>query len=84
MDSSYFVDLVLAHLSRCLDQETAKGPFRSSSQAATCYYQSNHCEGRGNPVKCVAQGHKHICRLVLHTIRYPFAYLQLVMHYSAI
>jgi len=27
---------------RGLDQETAKGPFRSSSQAATCYYQTNH------------------------------------------
>jgi len=24
-----------------LDQETAKWPFWSSSQAATCYYQSN-------------------------------------------
>jgi len=30
-------------LSRNLDQEIAKGPFRSSSQAVTCYYQqSNH------------------------------------------
>jgi len=28
------------NLSRYLDQETAKWPFRSSSQAATCYYQS--------------------------------------------
>jgi len=27
---------------RYLDQETAKRPFRFSSQAATCYYQSNH------------------------------------------
>jgi len=25
-----------------LGHKTAKGPFRSSSQAATCYYQSNH------------------------------------------
>jgi len=25
-----------------LDQETVKGSLRSSSQAATCYYQSNH------------------------------------------
>jgi len=25
-----------------LDEETAKGPFRSSIQAATCYYHSNH------------------------------------------
>jgi len=27
-----------------LDQETAKGPFQSSSQAATCYYQFNQVE----------------------------------------
>jgi len=33
---------ILIYLSRYLDQETAKGPFRSTSQAATCYYQSNH------------------------------------------
>jgi len=25
-----------------VDQETAKKPFWSSSQASTCYYQSNH------------------------------------------
>jgi len=30
----------LIYLSRYLDQETAKGPFRSSSPAVTCYYQS--------------------------------------------
>jgi len=31
-------------LSKYLDQdkETAKGPFRYSSRAATCYYRSNH------------------------------------------
>jgi len=32
----------LIYLSRFLDQETAKGPSRYSSQSATCYYQSNH------------------------------------------
>jgi len=32
----------LGTLVKDLDQETAKRPFRSSSQAATCYYQSNH------------------------------------------
>jgi len=31
-----------------LDQETAKEPFWSSSQAATCYYHSN-TKGKGNP-----------------------------------
>jgi len=34
--------LALMYLSRYLDQETAKGSFRSWSQATTCYYQSNH------------------------------------------
>jgi len=35
--------LVLAHyLSKHLGQETAKWPFQSSSQAATCYYLSNY------------------------------------------
>jgi len=29
-------------LSRYLDREIAKGPFQFSSQAATCYCQSNH------------------------------------------
>jgi len=33
---------VLIYLSRYLNQKTAKGLFRSSSQVATCYYQSNH------------------------------------------
>jgi len=33
---------VLIYLSRYFDQETTKWPFRPSSQAATCYYQSNH------------------------------------------
>jgi len=40
-------------LSRYLDQETAKGPFRSSSQAATVTTSVT----RGNPVKCLTQGH---------------------------
>jgi len=31
---------VIIYLSRYLDQETAKEPFRCSSQAATCYCQS--------------------------------------------
>jgi len=35
-----------------LDQKTAKESLRSSSQAATCYYQFNHSKVRSNPVKC--------------------------------
>jgi len=38
----YLLWYLLIYLSRYLDQETAEGPFRSSCQAATCYYQSNH------------------------------------------
>jgi len=35
-------DKVLIYLSSYLDQEAAKEPFRSSSQAATSYFQFNH------------------------------------------
>jgi len=36
-----------------------------SSQAVTCFYQSNYSKGRGNPVKCLDQGHnKRTCRLI--------------------
>jgi len=36
---------------RYLEQETVKGPFRSSSQAVTCYYQSNHSKVEAIPPK---------------------------------
>jgi len=42
--------LVLSHWSRYLDQKTAKWPFRSSSQAATCYYLSNHSKVEAIPL----------------------------------
>jgi len=42
MDITWYL---LIYLSRYLDQETAKWIFRSSSQTATCYYQSNHSKG---------------------------------------
>jgi len=35
---------------RYLDQETEKRPFQSSSQAATCYYQSNQLKGETIPL----------------------------------
>jgi len=42
---------LLIYLSRFLDQETANWPFRrSSSQAATCYYQSNYSKVWRNSV----------------------------------
>jgi len=41
-------------MSRYFDQETAKlGPFRSSSQAATCYYHSNHSKVEGIPLSAL-------------------------------
>jgi len=50
-------------LSRYLDQETAKCPFWSSSQAATCYYQSNHSNVEAIPLSALAQGHNmRTCR----------------------
>jgi len=37
-------------------QETAKGTFRSSSQAATCYYQSNHSKVQAIPLSTLPKG----------------------------
>jgi len=34
--------VLLAYLPSCLGHETTMWPLRSSSQVATCYYQSNH------------------------------------------
>jgi len=50
--------LVLAHLFVKLLRPggTVKGPFWSSSQAATCYYQSNHLKVEVIPFKYHAQG----------------------------
>jgi len=36
------VAVLLKYLPICISQETEKGPFRFSSQAVTCYEQSNH------------------------------------------
>jgi len=38
----YLVGYLFIYLSRYLDQKIVKLPFRSSSQAATCYNLSNH------------------------------------------
>jgi len=32
------------------DQETVKRPFRTASQATTCYYQSNHSNVEATPL----------------------------------
>jgi len=36
-----------------IGQETAKGPFRSSSQAVTCNYQSNHLKVETIPLSAL-------------------------------
>jgi len=48
-----FCDEVLIVLSRYLNQETAKWPFRSSSQATNCYYQSNHSTVEAIPLSAL-------------------------------
>jgi len=57
---------VLAYLFvRYLDQETVKCPFQSSSQAVTCYYQSNHSKVKPVSFKRLSQGHnKRTCPLI--------------------
>jgi len=45
-----FVAILLVYLPSYFSQETAEIPFRSSSQAATCYYQSNHSEVEAIPL----------------------------------
>jgi len=45
--------LVLIYLSRYLDQETSKLPFRFSGQAATCYYQSNQSKVEAIPLSAL-------------------------------
>jgi len=45
--------VVLVYLSRYLDKETAKDPFRSSRQAATCYYQFNHSKLEAIPLSAM-------------------------------
>jgi len=43
------------YFSRYLDKETANRPFQSSSQAATCYYQSNHSKVETFPLSDLAE-----------------------------
>jgi len=39
--------------------------YQCLNQSDTCYYQFNHSKGRGNPIKCLAQGHnKQTCQLI--------------------
>jgi len=60
--------LVLAHLlSRHLlhlEQETAKGPFRYSSQAATYYYLSNHSKAEAIPLSAFPKDTNELADLI--------------------
>jgi len=44
---------LLVYLPSCLSQETAKWSLRSSSQAATCYCQSNHSKAETIPLSAL-------------------------------
>jgi len=58
---------MLIYLSRYLDLETAKGPFRSFE--TSCYLLLPVLPHKGIPIKCLVQGHnKRICWL-FHIIR---------------
>jgi len=61
-------------LSKLLDQETAKGPLRSSSQAATYYYQCNYSmveaiSLRALPNDATSKLGRHICILHTHSFK---------------
>jgi len=45
------LSILLVYLPSCLGQETAKWPLRSSSQAATCSFQSNHSKVEATSLK---------------------------------
>jgi len=53
-----------------LDHLLAKGPFRSSSQAATCYYQSNH--SKVEAISLSALPKDTTSKLASVTSHYPF------------
>jgi len=46
-------NVFIYYLSMYRDQETAKESFRSSSQAATCYYQFNHSKVETIPLNAL-------------------------------
>jgi len=53
------------NLPSCLSQETAKEPQWFSSQAATCYYQSNYSNVEAIPLRALPKDrNKRICWLI--------------------
>jgi len=70
-----FFAILLACLPSCLSQEKAKCPLRSSSLDVTCYNQTKPLKGRGNLVKCLAQGHnKRTCRPIFTELHRSASY----------
>jgi len=59
---------LVSYLSRYLDKELAKSHFRSSSQAATHYYQSNLSALKDSGPFSAVPRHKQTCLLDLRTI----------------
>jgi len=70
---------VLIYLSRYLDQEAAKLPFRSSSQAATCYYRSNHSKVKAIPLSALPTNTtKLTCRTIIGLLAYNWRTFSIV------
>jgi len=61
---------LLIHMPNCFDQETGKWPFRSSSRAATRYYQSSHSKVGAIPLSALDGQKQANLPTYLHTI--PF------------
>jgi len=59
---------MLIYLSRYLDQEIAKGPFRSSSQAANCDYQSIYTKVEAITLSALPKDRTSELAGVFHTI----------------
>jgi len=54
-----------------LNQETAKGPFRFSSEAVTCYYESNHAKAEAVSLSALPKdATKANLAAYLHTIHF--------------
>jgi len=63
INENLYVCRLLVYLPSCLDQETAKVPLRSSSQAATCYCQSSYSKVESILFSALPKGYnKQICR----------------------
>jgi len=53
------------------ERKDSEGPFRSSSQADTCYYQSNHLKVEAIPLSAFVQGTKSELSSLASRSHYP-------------